>query len=179
MMKPGHEQLRPTGPAIPQAKRLSSPGAALRAPQSRRSLSELPVDERSPTVLVVDDNQENCDLYRECLTRLGFRVVDASDGATAIQRALADEPDVIVMDLAMPVMDGYTATRLLKSDQKTRAIPIVVLTAAGMDQHGRAEAAGCDVFLVKPCALDDLEGVLRSCVQLRRDDRSSSPALTR
>ena len=131
------------------------------------SAPKRPADARAPTVLVVDDQPENCVLYREYLSHMGFRVVAANDGATAIQRAISDEPDVILMDLAMPVMDGYTATRLLKSDPRTRPIPIVVLTASGMEQHRRAESAGCDVFLVKPCALDDLEGVLRSCLALR------------
>jgi two-component system cell cycle response regulator DivK len=119
-------------------------------------------------VLVVDDRPENCDLYREYLTYMGFRVVDADNGATAIERAIAEKPDVIVMDLAMPTMDGFQATRLLKTDANTKMIPIVVVTASGVEQHARAEEAGCDAFLVKPCALDDLEGVLRNCVMLAR-----------
>src|SRR5207253_1786674 len=79
-----------------------SPPRAIRQPASRRSLRQLPVSEGTPTVLVVDDHAENCDLYREYLTHMGFRVIDAANGAIAIQLALSDAPDIIVMDLAMP-----------------------------------------------------------------------------
>ena len=148
-------------------RRPSAYPAAIRTSE-RPSSRKLAAAEPSPTVLVVDDRPENCDLYREYLTHMGFRVVDADNGATAIQRALAEQPDVIVMDLAMPTMDGLQATRLLKKDAATRKIPIVVVTASGIEQHSQAQQAGCDAFLVKPCALDDLEGVLRSCVMLAR-----------
>ena len=115
-------------------------------------------------VLVVDDQAENCELYREFLGSAGFIVFEANNGGDALRCALAETPDVIVMDLAMPVVDGYTATRLLKGDPRTRHIPVVAVTASGFDCHQDALDAGCDAFLVKPCLPEDLEAVLRTSV---------------
>lgn len=133
---------------------------------SERALRARPVssEESRPVVLVVDDQPENCDLYSEYLTLVGFTVIEAHDGGDGIRLARKDAPDVIVMDLAMPVVDGYTATRLLKGDAQTRDIPIVVVTASGFDCHPAALAAGCDAFLVKPCLPDELERVLRESI---------------
>ena len=139
---------------------------ALRPSQRRLPVATPKVEPRR-VVLVIDDQPENCDLYREYLTLVGFVVIEATDGAEGIRRALADQPDVIVMDLFMPVMDGYTATRLLKGDARTRDIPVVVVTAAGVDCHRAARDAGCDAFLLKPCLPEDLEGVLRTTIARR------------
>jgi two-component system cell cycle response regulator DivK len=125
-------------------------------------------DVRRSVVLVVDDQRENCDLYREYLTLVGFDVIEAHDGGEGIQAALDDAPDVIVMDLAMPIVDGYTATRRLKSDPRTRDIPVVVVTASGVDCYAEAIEAGCDAFLMKPCLPDDLERVLHATIARAR-----------
>ena len=151
-----------TSPSAPGA---SSPDAppALKATDSRAPAR---ADPAAPplVVLVVDDQQENCALYREFLSSAGFVVFEAHNGGDALRCALAEAPDAIVMDLAMPVVDGYTATRLLKGDARTRHIPVIAVTASGFDCHQDAIDAGCDAFLVKPCLPEDLEAVLRSSV---------------
>ena len=104
-----------------------------------------------PLVLIVDDNPGHRELYASFLDHHGFRVAEAADGHEGVAAARAVRPDVILMDLAMPRLDGVEATRQLKSSPETSAIPIVVLTAHGLGpMRHDAEAAGCDVFLVKP-----------------------------
>lgn len=96
-------------------------------------------------------------MYAEYLSFSGFRVVEASNGAEALQKAFELTPDVILMDLSLPGMDGWTATRSLKSDERTRRIPVVALTGhalAGASESARQ--AGCDAFVTKPCLPDDL-----------------------
>lgn len=92
----------------------------------------------------------------------GFEVVEASNGLEALQRAALDAPDIILMDLSLPVMDGWEATRRLKADSDTAAIPVVAFTAhvvAGVS--ARAAAAGCDAFVTKPCLPEDLVREIR------------------
>jgi CheY-like chemotaxis protein len=88
----------------------------------------------------------------------GYRVLEADDGADGLAVALGQHPDIIVTDLCMPRMDGWEAVRRLKSDPRTRSIPVVVLTALGRDS-GAVEVE-CDAYLVKPCMPSDLLGVL-------------------
>jgi two-component system cell cycle response regulator DivK len=165
----------PTRPDPRDADTESPPAAssttAAKAPPALRRNGPEPrgptqADDGEPplVVLVVDDQHENCALYREFLGSAGFVVFEAHNGGDALRCALAETPDVIVMDLAMPVVDGYTATRLLKGDGRTRHIPVVAVTASGFDCHQDAIDAGCDAFLVKPCLPEDLEAVLRSSV---------------
>jgi two-component system, cell cycle response regulator DivK len=105
---------------------------------------------RRPLVLVVDDDRDARVIYRQYLRAMGCRVVTASDGALAIEKATRWRPDVIVMDLSMPHVDGWTATKRLRQQRATRHIPIVALTAAPTARRS-AHAAGCDAFLAKPC----------------------------
>src|SRR5215208_4246740 len=84
--------------------------------------------EHQPLVLVVDDYQDAREMYAEYLSFSGFRVVEAGTGTEAVEKALALRPDVILMDLSLPGMDGWAATRQLKSDDRTRSIPVVALT---------------------------------------------------
>ena len=110
-----------------------------------------------PRVLLVDDYPDAREMYSEYLEYSGFEVVEASNGMEAIQRAVDDAPDIILMDLSLPVMDGWEATRRLKADEATRHIPIVALTGhalAGASEG--AKRAGCDSFVTKPCLPDDL-----------------------
>ena len=103
-------------------------------------------------VLVVDDFEDNRSMYAAYLTYSGYHVLEAADGREAVEVASKQLPDVIVMDLTLPVMDGWEATRRLKADERTRHIPIIVLT--GHSVAGRAQEfrkAGCDAFLAKPC----------------------------
>jgi CheY-like chemotaxis protein len=108
-------------------------------------------------VLVVDDYPDAREMYSEYLQFSGFDVVEASNGMEALQRAVADQPDIILMDLSLPVMDGWEATRRLKADTRTARIPVVALTGhalAGISEG--AKRAGCDAFVTKPCLPEDL-----------------------
>ena len=119
-----------------------------------RRMSPEPV---SKLVLVVDDFVDNREMYSEYLSFCGFRVIQATNGREAVETARTQKPDIIVMDLSLPVMDGWEATRLLKADVGTRNIPVVVLTGHALPSHSRqAQAAGCDSFLTKPCLPDQL-----------------------
>lgn len=114
-------------------------------------------DAAAPLVLIVDDFQDARELYCEYLTFCGYRVAEAQNGAEAIKKALKLLPDLILMDLSMPVVDGWEATRRLKADARTKRIPVVALTGHAMAGHAeRARAAGCDVVVTKPCLPQDL-----------------------
>ena len=103
------------------------------------------------TVLAVEDNAANMELVHELLTLAGYRVLTAATAERAIELASTNKPDLVLMDIGLPGMDGLEATRRLKRNPKTAAIPIVCLTAHAM--HGdeaRARSAGCDGYLTKP-----------------------------
>lgn len=105
-----------------------------------------------PLVLVVDDYQDAREMYAEYLEFSGFRVAEARNGLEALERAFELLPDVILMDLSLPVMDGWEATRRLKGDERTRDIPVVALTGHALAGHSEgARQAGCDAFVTKPC----------------------------
>lgn len=115
-----------------------------------------------PLVLLVDDVEDARQMYSEYLTHTGWRVETASDGQEAMEKALEHSPDVIVMDLAMPGFDGWSATRALKADPRTARIPIIVLSAHALaDSIARAREAGCDAYLTKPCLPDQLVAELQ------------------
>jgi two-component system, cell cycle response regulator DivK len=108
-------------------------------------------------ILVVDDYQDAREMYAEYLQYSGFRVAEARNGNEAVAQACSLKPDLILMDLSLPGMDGWEATRVLKADEETRHIPIVALTGhalAGASEGARK--AGCDSFVTKPCLPDDL-----------------------
>ena len=114
-------------------------------------------DQKAPLILVVDDYQDAREMYAEYLQFSGFRVAEARNGNEALEQAFALKPDLILMDLSLPVMDGWEATRRLKSNDRTRDIPVVALTGHALSGHSdRARAAGCDSFVTKPCLPDDL-----------------------
>ncbi len=114
-------------------------------------------DEQAPLILVVDDYQDAREMYAEYLQFSGFRVAEASNGNEALERAFALKPDLILMDLSLPGMDGWEATRQLKSDERTRHIPVVALTGHALaGASDGARRAGCDSFVTKPCLPDDL-----------------------
>ena len=104
-----------------------------------------------PLVLVVDDHAEGREICARLLMQAGFRVATAINGLDGLVKALSLRPDVIVMDLAMPDLDGFDCTRQLAASSSTRDIPVIVLTAhATPEARARALAAGCRGFLVKP-----------------------------
>ena len=117
-------------------------------------------------VLLVDDYPDAREMYREYLRLSGFDVVEAANGAEAVQRAIDTAPDIILMDLSLPVMDGWEATRRLKGDRRTAGIPVVALTGQGLAETLHDTNAGWDAFVTKPCLPEDLvkeiRGVLRS-----------------
>ncbi len=119
-----------------------------------------------PLVLVVDDFDDNRAMYAEYLGYSGYRVVEASNGQEAIEVAQRAHPDIIVMDLSLPLVDGWEATRRLKADAGTKAIPIIALTGHVLAGHSRgAREAGCDAFLAKPCLPEDLVARVKDLVK--------------
>lgn len=128
-------------------------------------------DEHAPLILVVDDYQDAREMYAEYLQFSGFRVAEAKNGNEAVAQALSLKPDLILMDLSLPGMDGWEATRLLKADQTTKHIPIVALTGhalAGASEGARK--AGCDSFVTKPCLPDDLVVEVRRMLNMVKQD---------
>ena len=105
-------------------------------------------------ILLVEDNEMNMDMLSRRLLRAGYELVTATDGAQAVLKAQSEAPDVILMDLGLPVLDGWEATRLLKSDPDTQTIPIIALTAHVMSgTRESALQAGCNDFDTKPIDL--------------------------
>ena len=103
-------------------------------------------------ILVADDFHDNREMYAAYLRFSGFTVVEAVTGTEAIEMALATPPNLIVMDLSLPGMDGWEATRRLKNDPNTKHIPIIVVSGHALEGSVRAaKMAGCDAFLRKPC----------------------------
>ena len=124
-----------------------------------------------PRVLLVDDYPDAREMYTEYLEFSGFEVVEAGNGMEALQRAIDASPDIILMDLSLPVMDGWEATRRLKADHRTASIPVVALTGhalAGISEG--AKKAGCDAFVTKPCLPEDLVHEIKRVLE-----RTSAP----
>ena len=122
-----------------------------------RESTDMTGNSGKPRILVVDDYPDAREMYSEYLDYCGFEVVEAANGMEALQRAVDAQPDVILMDLSLPVMDGWEATRRLKADARTAGIPVVALTGhalAGISEGARK--AGCDAFVTKPCLPQDL-----------------------
>jgi len=118
--------------------------------------------EMAPLVLVVDDVAHGREIFAEYLEFRGFRVATAEDGLEAMQKAFDLLPDMILMDLSLPGIDGWEATRRLKQDERTRHIPVIALTAHALaSAHDRAKEAGCDAVVTKPCIPRDLEAEVR------------------
>ena len=119
-------------------------------------------DRQRPLVLLVEDQSDLRHLYAHQLTISGYDVIEAANGAEAIDRTTSHVPDVVLMDLSLPVVDGWEATRRLKGDERTAHIPVVALTAHdGSGELQRATRAGCDWFVPKPCPPDALIAEVR------------------
>ena len=117
----------------------------------------------NPLVLIVDDDLDTRALYREYLTRVGFRTADAHNGFQALEKAQLLKPDAVLTDLAVPGMDGFEFCRALRKSIHTRDIPIMAVTghAEYLDEPERFRHAGIQRVLVKPCQLDELARELR------------------
>ena len=125
------------------------------------------VDKSAP-ILVVDDYQDAREMYAEYLQFSGFRVAEARNGNEAVDQAFALKPDLILMDLSLPGMDGWEATRRLKADESTRHIPIVALTGHALaGASDGARKAGCDSFVTKPCLPDALVAEIKRMLSAR------------
>jgi|SRR5262245_6077311 CheY-like chemotaxis protein len=110
-----------------------------------------------PKILLVEDNEMNRDMLSRRLIRKGYEVVMALDGQQAIDMAASESPDVILMDMSLPIIDGWEATRRVKAADKTRGIPVIALTAHAMaGDREKALEAGCDDYDTKPIDLPRL-----------------------
>lgn len=131
-----------------------------------------------PLVLVVDDFVDAREMYAQYFEFSGFRVAEAANGAEAVEKAIELSPQIILMDLSMPGMDGWEATRRLKADSRTRNIPIIALTGhalIGFQQS--AKEAGCDAFVTKPCLPDAILAEVWRLIEppnARRDRRKGA-----
>lgn len=125
-------------------------------------MSAARAEREKPLIPIVEDQSELRHLYVHHLLISGFDVIEAANGAEAISSTAAQFPDVVLMDLSLPVVDGWEATKRLKSDANTAHIPVVALTAHdGSGELQRATNAGCDWFVPKPCPPDALITELR------------------
>lgn len=114
-------------------------------------------------ILIVEDNELNIDMLSRRLTKKEFHVVIAVDGSQACEKASAEMPDLILMDMHLPVMDGWQATQKIKSDEATKHIPIIALTADAMPgDREKALEAGCDDYETKPIAFKQLLGKMEA-----------------
>jgi two-component system, cell cycle response regulator DivK len=110
-----------------------------------------------PRILIVEDNEMNRDMLSRRLQRRGFEVILAVDGQTGVDVAVAEIPDLILMDMSLPVKDGWEATRIIKATVETQNIPVIALTAHAMDGDRQAALdAGCDEYDTKPVDLERL-----------------------
>ncbi|MDT5268919.1 MAG: hypothetical protein QOH49_1105 [Acidobacteriota bacterium] len=114
-----------------------------------------------PLVLVVEDFEDNRFMMRRLLEMSGYRVVEAVNGNQAVERAASDQPDIILMDLSLPQLDGLAATRRIRTQEDSRRVPIVAVSAHdSADFHAEALAAGCNEYVTKPIDFDQLVGLL-------------------
>jgi two-component system cell cycle response regulator DivK len=114
-------------------------------------------------ILLVEDNEMNWDMLSRRLRRRGFEVIIATDGKQGVDMALSELPDLILMDMSLPVLDGWEATRQIKMVPKTQAIPIIALTSHAMrGDRERALAAGCDDYDIKPIEFPRLLGKIQA-----------------
>src|SRR5262249_26060669 len=116
-----------------------------------------------PRILLVEDNEMNRDMLSRRLQRKGYEIVLALDGVQGVEMARTQSPDLILMDMSLPVLDGWEATKQLKSDEATRGIPVIALTAHAMaGDEQKALAAGCDDYDTKPVELQRLLGKIEA-----------------
>ena len=118
-----------------------------------------------PTILVVDDFDDTRLLLRTWLERKGFQVIEAENGHEAVAQAESQRPDLIIMDLEMPGLDGLAATRKIRDMQELKSVPVLAVSAYGADQFREdALAAGCNEYVSTPFEPEDLEKLIRSLV---------------
>lgn len=105
----------------------------------------------SKRVLLIEDTEDNRQIVRDLLSHAGYGLVEATDGASGVAAALREMPDLILMDIQLPVMDGYEATRRIRAEARTAHIPIIAVTSYALSgDETKAKAAGCDAYIAKP-----------------------------
>jgi CheY-like chemotaxis protein len=146
------------------------------SPAKKKSNGSAAARDEGPLILIVDDFEDNRAMYVEYLQFQGFRVAEAVNGADAIDRTLELMPSVVVMDLSLPVMDGWEATRRLKANPTTKHVVIIALTGHAEVAHAqKARDAGCDDFVAKPCLPEQLVAKVREHVaKMMKDERPVS-----
>ena len=123
------------------------------------------------TILIVEDDSKNLTLFRDVLQVSGYKTIEATDGKKGIELAKTGKPDLILMDIQMPEIDGLEATRILKADATTSNIPVIALTAYAMKgDKERIIESGCDVYLSKPINTRELPGVIDRMLSQRQED---------
>lgn len=157
---------------LPAIRRSARPRARPRRRPAARTLAR---PRSRPLVLLVDDLEDQRELYRQYLEFAGYEVAVARDGFEGIDRALSADPDVVVMDLAMPGLDGFEATQRLRLLDRTRSIPVIALTAHSTLPREWAVRAGCDGYLAKPCYPDDLGAAISVLLARPRRARVEPP----
>lgn len=166
------------GAKATRVKSSKAKATTARPAKPRRRPAATPPPASGSLVLVVDDFHDNREMYTQYLSFAGYRVAEAVDGEDALAKARSLLPDVIVMDLSLPRLDGWEATRRLKKDPLTRAIPVIALTGHALAGHAEgAIGAGCDAFVTKPCVPSELETRVRE--MLNRAGRAVAAAKPR
>jgi two-component system, cell cycle response regulator DivK len=119
----------------------------------------------SKRILVVEDQEDNRQILRDLLTSVGYEVIQAENGEEGLATAARERPDLILMDIQLPLLDGYEVTRRIKADPALRAIPIIAITSYALSgDEGKARGAGCDAYVTKPYSTRALLAKIREYV---------------
>jgi two-component system cell cycle response regulator DivK len=117
-------------------------------------------------ILVVEDQEDNRRILRDLLTSVGYAILEADNGEVGVAMATAKRPDLILMDIQLPILDGYEATRRIKANPELRGIPIIVVTSYALSgDETKARAAGCDAYVTKPYSPRELLVIIRKYLQ--------------
>lgn len=117
-------------------------------------------------ILIVEDTEDNRQILRDLLTNAGFEIVEAHDGEAAVEAASKHHPDLILMDIQLPIMNGYEAIRRIKADTKLQPIPIIAVTSYALSEDKeKARAAGCDGYVAKPFSPRQLLATVRDLLE--------------
>lgn len=138
-------------------------------PLSRNDADLRSRSKRPPLILCIEDNEDSRTMYAAFLTRAGFRVAEARDGQEGLDRTLELKPDLVVLDITLPVLDGKEVLQRIRANEATRLIPVIVVTGEAFPGHWRdAIDSGVEAYLTKPIALGDLLAAVVKVVSMRR-----------